>query len=84
MPKIEAGVTPAQSFQIDGIPFQRGGYELVVKGDNIGINRMNARSISSSILVSPLPFGDWTDSSDMAYISVAAMIADVETFIFKP
>ena len=83
MPKIETNASkPDKSFDIDGVPYQRGGYELIVDGDDIGINRMNARKIDSAILINPVPFGDWTDGSDTPYASKAAFISDVETFIY--
>jgi len=76
---------PSNSFKLDGRPLQKGGYEIILEGATlIGLNRMNAREISSSIVVSPVPFGEWTDSLDAAYASVAAFIADVESFIFQP
>lgn len=75
---------PSKSFKIDGIPFQKGGYELVPVGANdIGINRMNARSISSAIVETPVPFGQWTDNADAAYGSRQAFIDDVEGFIYS-
>ena len=83
MPKIEAGATtPTQSFDIDGVPFQRGAYEIVVDGDKIGINRIGAQRIGTAVLEDPVIFSDWTDNTDTPLGSVAAWITYVEPFFF--
>lgn len=79
---IENGLAP-QSFLIDGVPFQRGDYEMVIDGTTIGINRTNAPSIASAILIDPVGFADWTDSADVAFGSVAAFVAAVEQFFYR-
>jgi len=73
----------SKSFKLDGRPLQRGGYEIIIKNDFIGLNRMNARTVSSSIVVNPVIFSDWTDSSDTPYASVADFIDEVESFIYQ-
>lgn len=80
MPKIEAGTT--QSFDIDGVPFQRGAYEIVVDGTSIGINRIGAQQIGTAVVESPVIFSDWDDNTDTPLASVAAWITYVEPFFF--
>lgn len=79
---IENGL-PAQSFLIDAVPLQRGDYEMVIDGTTIGINRTNAPSIASAIVVDPVIFSDWDDSTDTAFTSVAAFVAAVEQFFYR-
>lgn len=75
---------PAKSFKIDGRPLQKGGYEMIFVGaTDVGINRMNAREISSSIVETPVAFGGWTDSADAAFVSRQAFIDAVELFMFS-
>lgn len=80
MPKIEAGTT--QSFDIDGVPFQRGAYEIVVEGTSIGINRIGAQQVGTAVLEDPVIFSAWTDDLDAPLASVAAWITYVEPFFF--
>lgn len=76
--------SPAQSFLIDGKPYQRGAYELDFRanGTDIGIRRLGAPILGQSYLIAPVDFSDYTDSADAAFVSVAAFIADVEPFFF--
>jgi len=74
---------PSKTFKIDGRPLQKGGYEMVfVDADKVGINRMNARSISSSVVVSHLIFSAWTDANDAAFGSRQAFVDAVELFMY--
>ena len=79
--EIENG-SPAQSFLIDGIPFQRGAYEMVVDGDTIGIARNGAARIPNDFIENNVIFSDWTDSADAAFGSVAAFVTAVEQFFY--
>lgn len=74
---------PAKSFLIDGISFQRGGYEVVKDGDTIGISRAGAQRISNDFIENPVIFSDWTDSTDTPFGSVAAFITAVEQFFYR-
>ncbi len=79
---IENGLAP-QSFLIDGISFQRGGYEMVVDGTTIGIARNGAPRIPNDFIENNVIFSDWTDSTDTPFGSVAAFVTAVEQFFYR-
>lgn len=78
MPKIEAGT--AGNFLLNGIPYQKGKYELYVSGDIVGLARV-AKDVE--YIAAPVLFSSWTDATDTPYVSLAALITDLSTFFFS-
>lgn len=80
---IENGSLP-HSFKIDGVSYQRGGYEIVIKEvTDVGISRVGVANLGASSIAAPTDFSNWTDNLDVALGSVADFITYVEQFIYK-
>ena len=75
--KLEAGT---KGFLLDGIPYVKGKYEPLVRGNNVGVcYREEGKAYE---LVYPIPFGDWVDENDTPYVSVQALLDSMETLFF--
>jgi len=67
-----------KTFTVDGVPFQRGEYHLVVSGNSVGL-------IETSYgvdIVSLTPYYQYYNLSAVAYASFEDLINDFKTFIF--
>ena len=75
MPKLEDKTT---YFTLDEAGSPKNTARVIIKDDNIGL-----REIAGPELVNPIIFSDWTDLTDSAYASKAALLTALGTIIFK-
>lgn len=79
MVKIEAG-TGQGSFKINGKPYQKGQYELVIEvNDVISICRTSKHG---ELIVSKTPLPDWRDSANNPFANITDFITYLETLFF--
>ena len=78
--KIEPG--NEEYFLIDGIPHQRGRYDLFINTNKVGLMRQNGEFLQNKEQQVIDDFGNFTNGSSAAFASVDAFVAYVKTFIF--
>jgi hypothetical protein len=68
----------SSTFRINGKPYQKGAYEIIMTGNMVGISRLS----DYIILVTPQHYNQWTDDSDTPYASLADLQTDLEELFF--
>lgn len=76
MPKLETKTT---YFELDGAPHPLNRCRTIIKGDNIGLAEVGG---SPTQWANPVPFGEWTDSTDTPYASKALLLTAIGTICF--
>lgn len=87
MPKFDETTTAGGFFRVDDLPYQKGDYIATFNNTNetleIRPKDSNIKNFSNGILnVEPTGFASWTDSSNVAYASYAALKTAVEGAFF--
>lgn len=64
-------ITPGTTiFRINEKPYQKGGYELLISGNNVGLSRM----AEFDVVVHHQPYTDWRDENNNPFGSLQALI----------
>ena len=77
MVKIESS-TALGAFKLNGVPCQRGAFQIVVEGHRVGLRHTQR----TDFYIAPIPFGEWTDSADIPFASVSALVTAMEDLFF--
>jgi hypothetical protein len=83
MPKL---VDFVNRVEIDGIPYVKNEIKpLDTSGDNVGVvyAKQSDPVQSSPDGLSPVPYFDWTDSTDTPYASKESLLSDMKDFFFR-
>lgn len=75
MIKLENGTG---NFLLNGIPYPKGKYRIRILGSLVGLNEVGNQLEVAGLTI----FSNWVDATDTPYASVAALRADLRTFIF--
>ena len=78
MVKIEANTD--RSFLINGIPYQKGQYEISPLSDETQIKIVR---VGSDTVVTKAPLTDWVDAGDSPFADFAAFVLYTEPFFFR-
>ena len=78
MVKIEANTD--RSFLINGIPYQKGQYEISPLSDETQIKIVR---VGSDTVVTKAPLTDWVDAGDSPFSDFAAFVLYTEPFFFR-
>jgi hypothetical protein len=90
MPKIEAGTSSANLFTLDGLEYAKNQYQLVyneVEVDSNGDPDLTKVYVglqskyTEKYIQQPTLFSDWTNTSDVAYATVALLLADLDSLV---
>ena len=71
MPKLEEGKT-AGTFLLNGLPYQKGKFEIKVNGVYISIVRNSDGEIDANNLANKSVLEDWTDGNNRGFVSITA------------
>lgn len=74
-------ISPGNSsatFRINGKPYQKGLYEVLITGEQVGINRV----ANFDPIVAPARYSEWTDDTGTPYTSLANLQTDLEEIFF--
>jgi len=75
MIKLENGTG---NFLLNGIPYPKGKYRIRILGSMVGLHEIG----NQVEVAGPTIFSNWVNAADVPYASVAALRADLRTFIF--
>lgn len=82
MVKIEQG--GISYFKVNGVPYQRGGYEIKVNGDRLSIVRISDGIISDDNIVYLTPLSEWVDENDNPFATLGDFFIYIQEFFYTP
>lgn len=77
MVRLQPG-NSSSTFRLNGKPYQKGAYELVINGNYVGVSRLS----DYLTIIAPQNYTQWTDAGGIPYASLAALQADLEEIFF--
>jgi hypothetical protein len=86
MPKFNQTLTTGGFFEVDGMPYQKGDYKAIFNTDDETLAIEPASKDVERILnlrIAPTLFSDWTNNSNAAYGTYAALVTDIKAAFYK-
>lgn len=89
MPKIQTSSVSSDLFNLDGLDYGRGQYQIVYNNVQAENKTVDETTIEIGLfsrfdqrhLVQPTPINTWTNSSDVTYTTLSGLIGDLVTIV---